>query len=302
MDANHFSPFELVCGSRTEDVDALIRSALAEDLGTGRTDFPGDHSALACFGPAERGRAVLRAKESGILAGVDLVPLVLHAVDPELIWEGRSADGCVLENGTAVGWAEGPLVSLLTAERTLLNFVQRLSGVASASQRWTQLVEGTGVTLLDTRKTTPGWRDLEKYAVRTGGAQNHRQGLYDLIMLKDNHIDFCGGIPQAVDRVQAYLKKRGQSLRIEVEARTLADVELALNTPGIDILMLDNFTPEQCRVAVKLIDGRLQTEASGGITEQTLRAYAETGVDTISIGALTHSVKSLDLNFKAVCA
>jgi nicotinate-nucleotide pyrophosphorylase (carboxylating) len=143
---------------------------------------------------------------------------------------------------------------------------------------------------------------LEKYAVRTGGAQNHRQGLYDLIMLKDNHIDFCGGIPQAVERVQAYLKKRGQSLRIEVEARTLADVELALNTPGIDILMLDNFTPEQCRVAVKLIDGRLQTEASGGITEQTLRAYAETGVDTISIGALTHSVKSLDLNFKAVCA
>jgi nicotinate-nucleotide pyrophosphorylase (carboxylating) len=275
---------------------------LAEDLGTGRTAFPGDHSALACFGPAERGRAVLRAKETGVLAGVDLVPLVLQAVDAALVWKPNGTDGSLLEPGTVVGWAEGPLVSLLTAERTLLNFVQRLSGVASASQRWTQLVEGTGVTLLDTRKTTPGWRDLEKYAVRTGGAQNHRQGLYDLIMLKDNHIDFCGGIPQAVDRVQTYLKKRGQSLRIEVEARTLADVELALNTPGIDILMLDNFTPEQCRVAVKLIDGRLQTEASGGITEQTLRAYAETGVDTISIGALTHSVKSLDLNFKAVCA
>jgi nicotinate-nucleotide pyrophosphorylase (carboxylating) len=257
---------------------------------------------LACFGPAERGRAVLRAKETGILAGVDLVPLVLQAVDAALVWKPNGTDGSPLEPGTVVGWAEGPLVSLLTAERTLLNFVQRLSGVASAARRWTQHVEGTGVTLLDTRKTTPGWRDLEKYAVRTGGAQNHRQGLYDLIMLKDNHIDFCGGIPQAVERVQAYLKKYDQSLRIEVEARSLADVELALNTPGIDILMLDNFTPEQCRVAVKLIDGRLQTEASGGITEQTLRAYAETGVDTISIGALTHSVKSLDLNFKAVCA
>lgn len=302
MDANHFSPIELVCGSRTEDVDALIRAALAEDLGTGRTSFPGDHSALACFGPTERGRAVLRAKETGVLAGVDLVPLVLQAVDAALVWKPNCTDGSLLEPGTVVGWAEGPLVSLLTAERTLLNFVQRLSGVASAARRWTQRVEGTGVTLLDTRKTTPGWRDLEKYAVRTGGAQNHRQGLYDLIMLKDNHIDFCGGIPQAVERVQAYLKKHNQSLRIEVEARSLADVELALNTPGIDILMLDNFTPEQCRVAVKLIDGRLQTEASGGITEQTLRAYAETGVDTISLGALTHSVKSLDLNFKAVCA
>ena len=299
MDANHFSPLELVCGSRTEDVDALIRAALAEDLGTGRTDFPGDHSALACFGPAERGRAVLRAKESGILAGVDLVPLVLHAVDPELIWEGRSADGCVLETGTAVGWAEGPLISLLTAERTLLNFVQRLSGIATSAHRWSQLVADTGVRLLDTRKTTPGWRDLEKYAVRTGGACNHRQGLYDMVMLKDNHIDFCGGIPQAVERVQAYLKKHGQSLRIEVEARTLEDVEIALDTPGIDVLMLDNFTPEQCRVAVNRIAGKIETEASGGITEQTLRAYAESGVKFISLGALTHSVKNLDLHFKA---
>lgn len=299
MDANHFSPIQTVCGSRKEDVDALIRAALAEDLGTGRTDFPGDHSALACFGSMERGKAVLRAKESGILAGVDLVPLVLHAVDSALDWKCHSADGIALEPGTEVGWAEGPLVSLLTAERTLLNFVQRLSGIATSAHRWSQLVADTGVRLLDTRKTTPGWRDLEKYAVRTGGAYNHRQGLYDLVMLKDNHIDFCGGIPQAVERVRNYLIQSGQSLRIEVEARTLSDVEQCLNTPGIDVVMLDNFTPEQCRAAVKMIDGRLQTEASGGITEKTLRAYAETGVDTISLGALTHSVRNLDLHFKA---
>lgn len=299
MDANHFSPIQTVCGSRVEDVKALIRAALAEDLGTGRTDFPGDHSALACFGSTECGKAVLRAKESGILAGVELVPLVLNTVDSKLVWEPHCVDGAALEPGTVVGWAEGPLVSLLTAERTLLNFVQRLSGIATSAHRWSQLVADTGVRLLDTRKTTPGWRDLEKYSVRTGGAHNHRQGLYDMVMLKDNHIDFCGGIPQAVERVQNYFREHGKSLRIEVEARTLADVERSLNTPGIDVVMLDNFTPKECRAAVEMIGGRLQTEASGGITENTLRAYAETGVDSISLGALTHSVRNLDLHFKA---
>jgi nicotinate-nucleotide pyrophosphorylase (carboxylating) len=294
-----FSKADSVCGSPLAALFSLIQLALDEDLGRGRTDFPGDHSSLSCFAADQQGRAVLRAKESGIVAGLPLVPLVLQAVDPELHWEALAQDGDEVEFGQALGAAHGPLTGLLTAERTLLNFVQRLSGVATAAHRWTALVDGTGVVLLDTRKTTPGWRDLEKYAVRTGGATNHRLGLYDLIMLKDNHIDFCGGLPEAVHRAQRYLKKLGHPLKIEVEARSLADVDAALDTPGIDILMLDNFTPDACRIAVKRIAGRLKTEASGGITEETLRSYAESGVDFISLGALTHSVKSLDLNFKA---
>jgi nicotinate-nucleotide pyrophosphorylase (carboxylating) len=293
------SEADSLCGSPLAAVSSLIQLALDEDLGRGRTAFPGDHSSLSCFSADQQGRAVLRAKESGIVAGLPLVPIVLQAVDPLLHWEALAHDGEAVEAGQAVGRAHGPLVGLLTAERTLLNFVQRLSGVATAAHRWTALVAGTEVKLLDTRKTTPGWRDLEKYAVRTGGATNHRQGLYDLIMLKDNHIDFCGGLPEAVQKAQHYLNKLGHPLKIEVEARSLADVDAALATPGIDILMLDNFTPNGCRVAVERIAGRLQTEASGGITAETLRAYAESGVDFISLGALTHSVKSLDLNFKA---
>ncbi len=294
-----FSETDSLCSSPLAAVSSLIQLALDEDLGRGRTAFPGDHSSLSCFSVDQQGRAVLRAKEAGIVAGLPLVPFVLQAVDPKLHWEALAQDGDAVEPGQAVGRAHGPLVGLLTAERTLLNFVQRLSGVATSAHRWTALVAGTGVQLLDTRKTTPGWRDLEKYAVRTGGGTNHRHGLYDLIMLKDNHIDFCGGLPEAVQRAQHYLKKLGHPLKIEVEARSLADVDDALATSGIDVLMLDNFTPDACRAAVERIAGRLQTEASGGITAETLRAYAETGVDFISLGALTHSVKSLDLNFKA---
>lgn len=299
----HLSPpAESVCGTRKSSLDALIGLALDEDLGRGRTDFPGDHSSRSCFSADQQGHAVLRAKKAGIVAGLPLVPVVLQAVDPLLLWEPMAKDGESVEPGQALGHARGPLIGLLTAERTLLNFVQRLSGVATSAHRWTSLVAGTGVQLLDTRKTTPGWRDLEKYAVRTGGATNHRHGLYDLIMLKDNHIDFCGGLPEAVQRAQRYVQNLGHPLKIEVEARTLADVDAVLSTPGIDVVMLDNFTPEACRVAVERIAGRIKTEASGGITADTLQAYAASGVDFVSLGALTHSVKSLDLNFKAVVA
>jgi nicotinate-nucleotide pyrophosphorylase (carboxylating) len=236
-----FSETDSLCGSPLAAVSSLIQLALDEDLGRGRTAFPGDHSSLSCFSVDQQGRAVLRAKEAGIVAGLPLVPFVLQAVDPKLHWEALAQDGDAVEPGQAVGRAHGPLVGLLTAERTLLNFVQRLSGVATSAHRWTALVAGTGVKLLDTRKTTPGWRDLEKYAVRTGGGTNHRHGLYDLIMLKDNHIDFCGGLPEAVQRAQHYLKKLGHPLKIEVEARSTSTLHSPL--PGLMSLCSTTLPP-----------------------------------------------------------
>ena len=279
------------------ELAAHIQRSLDEDLGRGPAS--GDHSSAASLDPDYQGIATLRAKESLVFAGCEVAEQVLHAVDPHLSIEWAHRDGELLDPGTAVAHVVGPLPSLLRAERTLLNYVQRLSGVATLTHNYRALIADLPCKLLDTRKTTPGWRALEKWAVHVGGGSNHRIGLYDMVMLKDNHIDLAGGITQAVRRTERYLADRGLDLAIEVECRSLADVEEALDLEAITRIMLDNFTPAQCRTAVERIAGRKETEASGGITRETLRAYAETGVTFISVGALTHSAPAVDLNFKA---
>ena len=277
-----------------------IQNALAEDVGRGWTDFPGDHSSLACFQPQNVGVAVLKSKEKGVLAGLDIALAVLRTVDEQITTDVFLQDGASLVAGQEILRAYGPLTSLLTAERTLLNYLQRLSGIATTARKWSQLLDGTQTTLLDTRKTTPGWRLFEKYAVRVGGVQNHRMGLFDMIMLKDNHIDYSGGITSAVRKAEAYLDRHSVQLPIEIEARTFQEVQEAVGLPSVQRIMLDNFSPEECVQAVQWIAGRKETEASGGITEETLVSYARTGVTYISMGALTHSIKNLDLHFKAV--
>lgn len=274
------------------NLDILISQALAEDIGNG------DHSSLSCFPKDHLGKARLVVKDTGILAGVELAELILHRVDPSIVIERKLKDGASIIPGDIAFFAHGPIVSLLTAERLLLNFMQRLSGVATRTNHFVKLVEGTPCKILDTRKTTPGLRYLEKWAVTVGGGHNHRIGLFDMIMLKDNHVDFSGGITNAVNHARSYLNKHGMHLPIEVETRNLNEVEEALRCK-VDRIMLDNFDVELTHQAVKLIDGQVETESSGGITESTIRAYAETGVNYISVGALTHSVKSLDLSFKA---
>ena len=279
------------------ELAAHIQRSLDEDLGRGPTS--GDHSSAASLDPESLGIATLRAKEPLVFAGCEVAEQVLHAVDPLLRINWAYCDGEHLETGTAVAHVEGPLPSLLRAERTLLNYVQRLSGVATITQSYSALIADLPCKLLDTRKTTPGWRALEKWAVHVGGGSNHRIGLYDMVMLKDNHIDLAGGITQAVRRTERYLADRGLDLAIEVECRSLVDVEESLGLESVTRIMLDNFTPDLCRTAVERIAGRKETEASGGITRETLRAYAETGVTFISVGALTHSAPAVDLNFKA---
>ena len=274
-----------------------IQRSLDEDLGRGPSS--GDHSSAASLDPEYQGIAALRTKESLVFAGCEVTEQVLHAVDPLLRIDWAHRDGEHLKPGTAVAHVEGPLPSLLRVERTLLNYVQRLSGVATITQSYSALIADLPCKLLDTRKTTPGWRALEKWAVHVGGGSNHRIGLYDMVMLKDNHIDLAGGITQAVRRTERYLADRGLDLAIEVECRNLADVEESLGLESVTRIMLDNFTPDLCRAAVERIAGRKETEASGGITRETLRAYAETGVTYISVGALTHSAPAVDLNFKA---
>ena len=274
-----------------------IQRSLDEDLGRGPSS--GDHSSAASLDPESQGIATLRTKEPLVFAGCEVAEQVLHAVDPLLRINWAHRDGEHLEPGTAVAHVEGPLPSLLRAERTLLNYVQRLSGVATITQSYSALIADLPCKLLDTRKTTPGWRALEKWAVHVGGGSNHRIGLYDMVMLKDNHIDLAGGIKHAVRRTERYLADRGLDLAIEIECRSLADVEESLGLESVTRIMLNNFTPYLCRTAVERIAGRKETEASGGITRETLRAYAETGVTYISVGALTHSAPAVDLNFKA---
>lgn len=287
-----------ICDYLTEpELAAHIQRSLDEDLGRGPGS--GDHSSAASLDPENQGIATLRAKESLVFAGCEVAEHVLQSVDPELRIHWAHRDGDQLEPGTAVAHVEGPLPSLLRAERTLLNYVQRLSGVATLTHSYSALIDDLPCKLLDTRKTTPGWRALEKWAVHVGGGRNHRIGLYDMVMLKDNHIDLAGGITQAVHRTERYLAERGLNLDIEVECRNVAEVQEALGLHGVTRIMLDNFTPDQCRTAVELVAGRKETEASGGITRGTLRAYAETGVTFISVGALTHSAPAVDLNFKA---
>lgn len=273
--------------------DELIGRALAEDIG------PGDHTTLATIPEGAKGSARLLVKQPGILAGVELAAAVAHRFDPTLQLKTYLLDGALVKPGDVAFHLVGAERSILMVERLLLNFMQRLSGIATLTRRYVDAVEGTGCTILDTRKTTPTLRALEKWAVRLGGGGNHRHGLYDMVLIKDNHHDMCGGIPQAISAAQAYLKREGLELPIEVEVRGLDELELVLRTGGVQRVMLDNFQPLLLRKAVELIAGRFETEASGGITLETVRAYAETGVDFISVGALTHSAPSLDLSLKA---
>ncbi|EMR04702.1 carboxylating nicotinate-nucleotide diphosphorylase [Cesiribacter andamanensis] len=271
----------------------FISAALLEDVG------PGDYSTLASVPAGAQNRARLLIKDDGILAGVDMGLHIFRQVDPQLQVQVKIQDGSPVQKGDIGLEVSGSARSILTAERLVLNCMQRMSGIATITRRMAGLIEGTGAKLLDTRKTTPNFRIAEKWAVAIGGGHNHRYGLYDMVMLKDNHIDFAGGIPQAIDATRRFLAEKGLSLKIEVETRSLQEVEEVLRVGGIDRIMLDNMSPEVMRQAVALIDSRFETEASGGITEATIRPIAETGVDYISVGALTHSARSLDISLKA---
>ena len=272
----------------------LIELALKEDIGDG------DHSALSTIPADARGAARLLVKAEGVLAGMDLARSIVQRFDPELNLRPFMEDGARVNVGDVAFTLMGPARSILTIERLVLNFMQRMSGIATLTHRYVEAVEGTGCKVLDTRKTTPGMRALEKWAVRIGGGHNHRKGLYDMIMIKDNHADFAGGIPRAIAAAHAYMTMKGMDLPIEVETRNMKEVEQVLVTGGVNRIMLDNFTPELLKVAVERIGGRYETEASGGINLSTIRNYAITGVDMISVGALTHSVPSLDLSLKAL--
>ncbi|MEA2042430.1 MAG: carboxylating nicotinate-nucleotide diphosphorylase [Bacteroidota bacterium] len=275
-------------------INELIELAVKEDIGDG------DHTSLACVPENLEGEVKLLVKEAGILAGVQVAVKVLKRVDPDLEIEIFLADGSPVKPGDIAFTVSGKTQSILQAERLLLNFMQRMSGIATETARYASEISDLKTTILDTRKTTPGLRAIEKLAVKIGGGDNHRMGLHDMIMIKDNHVDFAGGVHPAIQKTKDYLYKTGRNLKIELEVRNFDELNEALQTGGIDRIMLDNFTPEQTQKAVKLIDGNCETESSGGITFETLRAYAECGVDYISVGALTHQIKSLDLSLKAV--
>lgn len=272
----------------------FIQECLAEDIGSG------DHSANACIPANAQGQSRMLIKEQGIIAGLELAEVVFHQVDPNLKVTHLLQDGTPVQPGDVALLVAGSARNILTAERLVLNLCQRLSGVATSTKSYVIELEGLHTKVLDTRKTTPGMRLLEKWAVKTGGGENHRIGLYDMIMIKDNHADFCGGLEAAIDHVHAYLKANNLDLRIEVETRNLQEVQRTLAKGGIHRIMLDNFEVPALKEAVQLINRQYETEASGGITLQTIRSYAETGVDYISVGALTHSVKSLDISLKAM--
>lgn len=275
-------------------VTEIIRAALAEDIGNG------DHSSLACINPTIQGEMRLLAKADGIIAGIDVAKEVLHCVDTNIKMEQFKVDGDEIHKGDVVFIIRGSSQKMLTAERTLLNFMQRMSGIATASKKYADIVNGTKTTILDTRKTTPNMRVFEKYAVKVGGCKNHRFGLFDMVMLKDNHIDFAGGIENAIDKTRDYLKENNLNLKIEIETRSLEEVRRVMDHGGVDRIMLDNFNPDLIRQALQIIGGRYETEASGNITIDNLREYAETGVDFISVGALTHHIASLDLSLKVM--
>ena len=275
----------------------LIRLAFAEDIGDG------DHTTLCSIPETEEGRSRLLIKEEGVLAGVDVAIDVFHAFDPELQVEVFLRDGSYVKPGDVVFIVSGKVRSILQTERLVLNIMQRMSGIATITNTYMKLLEGTSAKVLDTRKTTPGMRIMEKQAVKIGGGENHRIGLFDMILLKDNHVDFAGGIENAIRGAQNYLKEKNKKLRIEIEVRNLDELEEALRVGGVDRIMLDNFTPTETLEAVKIakaMNDRVELESSGGITIETIREYAETGVDYISVGALTHSVKSLDMSLKAI--
>nr|WP_292960583.1 carboxylating nicotinate-nucleotide diphosphorylase [Muricauda sp. UBA7809] len=276
------------------ELDLIIANAVREDVGDG------DHSSLACIPADAQGKAKLLVKDEGIIAGVDFAKQVFNYIDPGLKIEVLLEDGAPVKYGDIVFYVEGSSQSILKAERLVLNAMQRMSAIATKTQDFVSILDGTDTKILDTRKTTPGIRALEKWAVKIGGGENHRFALYDMIMLKDNHIDFAGGITKAIQKTRDYLKKNKKDLKIIVEARNLDEVDEILKSDGVYRILLDNFDYEQTREAVKRIGGRCLTESSGGIAEDTIRKYAECGVDYISSGALTHSVYNMDLSLKAV--
>lgn len=273
--------------------EKLIDLSFSEDIGDG------DHTTLCCIPEDAMGKSKLLIKESGILAGIRIAKEVFRRFDPEMQVEVFIEDGAQVQPGDVAMIVTGRVRSLLQTERLMLNIMQRMSGIATMTARYVKQLEGTNTRVLDTRKTTPGMRMLEKEAVKIGGGVNHRIGLFDMILLKDNHVDFCGGIRQALDRCAAYQKDKGLNLKVEIEVRTFDEIRQVMEHGGADRIMLDNFSVADTRKAVEMIGGRFETESSGGITFDTLRNYAECGVDFISVGALTHSVKGLDMSFKA---
>ncbi|MBA4300978.1 nicotinate-nucleotide pyrophosphorylase [carboxylating] [Algoriphagus alkaliphilus] len=278
----------------TESIQKFIQSALLEDIG------PGDYSSLASIPAGKTGKAKLLIKDDGILAGVELAEEIFKAVDPRLEVEFFKKDGDPVKVGDIGLTVSGPSASILSAERLVLNCMQRMSAIATKTHRLSQLISHTKAKLMDTRKTTPNFRLMEKWAVLIGGGVNHRFALYDMVMLKDNHVDFAGGIRSAIERTRSYLSDHSLNLKIEIETRNLDEVRQVLEVGGVDYIMLDNMDYDTMREAVRMIDGKYSTEASGGITEETLAKVAECGVDYISMGALTHSVSSLDISLKAI--
>lgn len=276
-----------------ELIDKLIDLAFAEDIGDG------DHTTLSCIPAEAMGKSRLLIKEAGVLAGVEIAKEIFRRFDPAMKVEVLINDGTEVKPGDVAMIVEGKVQSLLQTERLMLNVMQRMSGIATMTRKYVKQLEGTKTRVLDTRKTTPGMRMLEKMAVKIGGGVNHRIGLFDMILLKDNHVDFAGGIDKAINRAKEYCEAKGKDLKIEIEVRNLDELQQVLDIGGVDRIMLDNFTPELTKKAVEMIGGRYETESSGGITFDTLRDYAECGVDFISVGALTHSVKGLDMSFKA---
>lgn len=274
-------------------IDELIDLAFAEDIGDG------DHTTLCCIPDTAMGKSRLLIKEPGILAGVEIARKIFHRFDPDLKMTVYIEDGTAVKPGDVAFVVEGRVQSLLQTERLMLNVMQRMSGIATMTHRYVKKLEGLHTRILDTRKTAPGMRMLEKEAVKIGGGVNHRIGLFDMILLKDNHVDFAGGIENAISRCHDYLKAKGKDLKIEIEVRNLDELKEVMRVGGVDRIMLDNFSPELTKEAVKIVGGKYEIESSGGITFDTIRDYAESGVDFVSVGALTHSVKGLDMSFKA---
>ena len=278
----------------SEQLNHLIKNALAEDIGDG------DHSTLSCIDSKAEGKAVLKIKEDGILAGVKVAEKIFSFMQPDVVFRVFKKDGEMMLNGETAFEVEAKVHTILQCERLVLNSMQRMSGIATLTKTYTNKLKNYKTKLLDTRKTTPNFRLLEKEAVRIGGGVNHRFGLYDMIMLKDNHIDYCGGIEKAIEKAYAYVQTKKKGLRIEVETRNLDDIKKVMATGKVDVIMLDNFTPEQITEGLKIINGKYQTEASGGINLSNIESFAATGVDFISSGAIIHQARSLDLSLKAV--
>jgi nicotinate-nucleotide pyrophosphorylase (carboxylating) len=276
-----------------EQLDVLIRSALAEDIGDG------DHSTLSCIPADARGKAVLKIKQDGILAGMEVAAAIFRYKEPSAVFTSLKKDGDAMKFGEVAFEVEATVHTILQCERLVLNCMQRMSGIATLTHAYSSIIKGYRTKVLDTRKTTPNFRLLEKEAVRIGGGHNHRMGLYDMIMLKDNHIDYCGGLEKAIERAWQYVQQTNTGLKVEVETRNLDEVQRVVAFGKVDRIMLDNFTPEQLAEALNIIKGKMETEASGGINFDNIEAYAKTGVDYVSVGALIHQAKSLDLSLKA---